>query len=253
MFTAKKSFFLIATFLSASSLLIGQKCGSEIKSLYNDLLSLQGTTNPMSSNKVIRWGHFDFNRNTYTQLSKELYDATMPLLKTLFSNALQTGLMAQYKQLILSNNEKIGYFLDKQHLQIMAYMQNTYGGGQPFKYDPSKGPLQAGGRSDLLASVGTYTNPQRQQLQMTRYSVLNGIIDAMIALDNEGQASNANYQKFCSAFKINLLEAIKVAVRHNLLEIEEKIGPSHLLDTGFLGKLKSITTSIMQLKGLLAK
>jgi hypothetical protein len=100
----------------------------------------------------------------------------------MFTNAQQTGLVAQYKQLLLGQNQdfkKSDYFrlylFSPQLLIEIARQQNIYGKGQPFEYDASK-ESEAG--LSPMPVIGSY-NSTRGELTITSYGFLRGLIDAI--------------------------------------------------------------------------
>jgi hypothetical protein len=103
-------------------------------------------------------------------------------LEQLFIDAQKTGLVAQYKQLLLGQNQEFqksgflrNYLFNPQTLIEIADQQNIFGRGQPFEYDVSK-ESEAG--LTPAPVIGSY-NSQRGELTMTSYGFLRGLIDAI--------------------------------------------------------------------------
>jgi hypothetical protein len=218
---------------------------------------LQGTTDPINLKTVIQWGHFKIDTKNYKASSEDAMAAAIKVIVPLFAQARTTGIMKQYKELILSNNDDIKMlFFDAQHLQILAYMQNIYGKGNSFAYDPKAkgGMLQAGGMSWALVKLGMYTNPTGEELVMTRYGVLKGIFDALTDLEkNPSAKQNPGYQSFCTTLKSELIKAIKISARQNLLLIEPKIQDHTVTDLNSAKNMQMFVGSVQVLKQFFLK
>lgn len=243
-------FFITAGFHSIQIFGVGE--ARQIKALYGELLRIQGLNSPYQAVGEFKCGHEgEINSKTYTKAAADAFYKTQPQFKKMFEDAGQTGLIVQYRQLILSENPAFSMaFCDKLHLQVIAYMQNLYGKGQPFVYDAMRKPnLLIGGVQYDSAMIGSYMNPQKQILTMTRYGILNGVIDQLVALEqDQSVALNKNFQYFCSQLLINLTEAIKLSC---LEALQTKLKCSHALDQRFISKINPLVDAINKIKDLL--
>jgi hypothetical protein len=250
-------FFVVTAFHSAEVFAVGE--ARQIKFLYGELMRIQGINSPYDAVGKYRCGHEEeINQNTYKKSAASAFHSTGALFRTMFQAAGQTGLIAQYRQLITSNNALFSMnFLDKSHLQVVAYMQNLYGKGQPFTYDPiGKLPVLVGASNYYQDSpvIGNYINPQGQNLIMTRYGILNGIIDQLGVLEQDQRvASSEEFQDFCNVLLMNLTEAIKLSCREKLYLLEAKIVCSFDIDQNFISKVTPLVDSINKIKDLLVQ
>lgn len=252
MVTKKSVAMLVAlASIGLSSFAMDQTCGSQVKELYAELLRVQGTDSPISISSAMKVGHTSIDAQSYRVMSQKAFNANLALFTNIFQVATnaRTGIMVQYKNLILNPTESfLMMFLDFQHLQVIAYMQNVYGHGQPFVFDPTTGGiLQTGGSSEYHAQLGSYINQQGDSLQITRYGLLNGIIDALISLETDPTIlSNQNYSLLCKTLKNELIKAIVTASRQKLILFEKNMQSSVNI-TSNLMKVKSLSNAVDQL------
>lgn len=249
MFTKKNMAIVAALMLvGCSAFGMDQRCGSQVKELYAELLRMQGTDNPLYA-KEIMVGHFNVNGKDYRSMASDAYISNQELFKNIFTAATEakTGIMVQYKRLILNENQlSESTFFNFRHLQVIAHMQNEYGEGNPFALK-KMGVLQVGTQPEGLIKIGSYINQQNQTLVITRYGFLNGIIDALVSLEADATASsNKNYISFCDALRQNLIKAIATASRQRLILLEDSVESSINIKTNLM-KIKSFVNAVDQL------
>lgn len=150
----------IAVFCSA------MQQNGDVNELFQKLLVSQGTLNPTNRSNM---KYLDHN------------------FQPIFDAARSTGLIAQYKTLLLSQsgNDMLSNFIAPAHLQMIAYMQNTYGQGNPFSYDGN----------GLNVELGTYVGSSNDTIIITRYSFFKGLLDALKSLATDPQSRSNQYFK----------------------------------------------------------
>ena len=164
---------------------------------YKRLLMEQGLKDPMQYND---------------QIAQISYEVRKQNFETLLKNAQQTGLLFQCQQLLTKPGSLINDFIKPEHLQVIAYMQNKYGNGNPFVY--SGGDNSA----DLSQSavLGSYTNPSGQVLTITRYSFFNTLLEALEKLQFDPNLKyvhemNPYFNQMRDTINNNLATAVEMA------------------------------------------
>jgi hypothetical protein len=121
---------------------------------------------------------------TAEKLYVQLFDGGRPF-RTMFEEAVKTGLVEQYKQILLGTNSHVQNLPNileaicaPDVLRMIAYLQNVYGGGQPFSYDS----VVAVTSGVVNPSIGTYQSP-KGKLNITSYGFLRGLIDAIDSIN----------------------------------------------------------------------
>jgi len=144
-------------------------------------------------------------------------------LKQLFTNAQDTGLVAQYKQLLLGQNQGFqkGEFLEllvfnPETLIEIAVRQNLYGNEKPFDYDASRGS-----KAGPNPVIGYYYS-SKGELTITSYGFLHGLIDAIDQLDKSADLRNL-LSKFDSALDKAIAMQRKASTNLNFDETMEKL------------------------------
>lgn len=110
--------------------------------------------------------------------------------------ASQTGLVAQYKGILTNTNQNItkGFiqaYLSPNALAVIAYLQNLYGNGQPFVYNPPMTLPQPVPNEN--PSLAVYVSPQGKR-NITSYGFLRGLFDAIDQVKMEIQNYSIDQQ-----------------------------------------------------------
>lgn len=179
---------------------------TDTQQLYTALLKTQGNTNPMENNPAVEQASRIARRQNFEFILK---------------NAETTGLIRQCELLLTQPSFiNIDYFISPESLQVIAYMQNKYGNGNPFTYNEksdSPNPSES-------VVLGTYVNPSRQMVNITRYSFLHTLIQTLYTLSVNPQiASNQYFQNIRAQIDNNLSIAIKNSQRPAALDPRIKL------------------------------
>lgn len=171
---------------------------------YELLLQSQSNKNPMENNPQV------------AQMSRVAVRQDFQLI---FKNAETTGLVAQCEKLLTGSSFiQMKDFISPEHLQVIAYMQNKYGNGNPFVYN---GPANNNDLSQT-AVLGTYKNPRGQVLTITRYSFFNTLLDTLNK-STYSKASNPYFKQMYDTINNNLSTALQLSQKSALQDPRQKL------------------------------
>ena len=177
---------------------------------YQSLLQSQGINNPLDN-------------SVFAQISRV---AARQDFQKIFTDAERTGLVFQIEELLTKPSViQMNDFVSPEHIQVIAYMQNKYGNGNPFVYN---GQTNSNDLSQT-AVLGTYRNPSGQVITITRYSFFNTLLEALSKLSSI-QRSNPYFLKMYDVINNNIITALRTSSqpaqqdpRQKLAELLKKV------------------------------
>lgn len=166
----------------------------------------------------------------------------------IFDAAKTTGLRQQYKRLLTSSYSDNESFLieslaDSSFILAIAFMQNKYGGGQPFAYKNATSE----GTYDISPVIGDYISPDNKKIVMTSYSFFNGLLDALVELNNDpSQRENPHFKSIYEMFVKGLSGAIKRPEAYTLQKLKPLVSKiEDLLYKGNKQVIDAVNTDII--------
>lgn len=172
-------FYTILSFvlISISTVSFGAQQNRSLKDLYNQLVQHQKGISPAT--------YLTYD----TMMASRAVHMTPAIFKPFLDNAAQTGLVQQYKQLLMGDDDyNMIYFFSPEKLILIAAMQNIFGGGNPFNYNPVRQLSQLS--TVLNPLLGQYWSGNGSLINITHYSLLNSLIDNISDLEKNPATSN---------------------------------------------------------------
>jgi hypothetical protein len=174
----------------------------DAKKNYQSLLQFQGINNPLDN-------------SAFAQISRV---AARQDFQKIFTAAERTGLVFQIEELLTKPSIiQMNDFISPEHIQVIAYMQNKYGNGNPFVYNGQANNNDLG----QTAVLGTYRNPSGQIITITRYSFFNTLLEALYKISYD-QSSNPYFLKMYDIINNNIATALQ-ASKHPAQDPRQKL------------------------------
>lgn len=191
----KKNMLFFAMVASFSLISYASQFGPQVldpKKTYQSLLQSQNSQDPMQYNP---------------QAAQLSYVAARQDFQRIFNDAATTGLVAQCEKLLTGPSFiQMKDFISPEHIQVIAYMQNKYGNGNPFAYNGQSNTNDV----SQTAVLGTYRNPGGQIITITRYSFFNTLLDTMSKLTLQ-YTTNPYFRNMYDTINNNLVMALNMS------------------------------------------